>query len=392
MIKEAAKHAIPTTTQTTDRRHKLPPHIIKLIKEKRKLRKRFQKEKSRSAKIVLKSQVNQKYRRIKLEISNYKEEGYQLLWKKVEEKGAYDFYKVVKLFLKPATSRGVQTLKHNDKIAVTDDEKAHTMRELYEQIYAKPNEDPEYEDLERQARNNWTYMKTKCGKLTEDKIEEFDTKVTIEDIKEALKKAKNTAPGEDGIYYRYIRQLPDNILATLAELYETSIEMAYFPKLWKEGMVTLIPKPGKTLSDPKNYRPITLLPALGKVFERISVKRISQVAEGRNLIPNTQAGFRRNRSTQDQLLKIIQAGGATIQNGRKAMVSTMFDIEKAYDKLWHEGFALKLKQLGFSDKLIAVIANYLDDRSIVIQVNSSMSDPVTKIRNPTRSNNFSITI
>ena len=111
--------------------------------------------------------------------------------------------------------------------------------------------------------------------------------------------------------------------------------LKYFLDFWKAGLVALLQKPNKDLRDPKNFRPITPLAALGEVMERIVSIRLKQNIEEHNLLANCQSGFRSHHSTQDQLLKLIQHATQGFQTG-KTTILTCFDIEKAYDKIHHQ--------------------------------------------------------
>ena len=72
----------------------------------------------------------------------------------------------------------------------------------------------------------------------------------------------------------HFKNLPMSALHNPASIYQTAIETQYFPKPWKDGTTILLPKPQKDHTNPKNYRPITLLPALGKTLERIINARL----------------------------------------------------------------------------------------------------------------------
>ena len=90
--------------------------------------------------------------------------------------------------------------------------------------------------------------------------------------------------------------------------------------------------------------------------------------ERNNIIPDSQSGFRANRSTQDQLFRLINDAATSIGKGEHTMV-TCFDIEKAYDKIWREGLALKLKMIKLPETLIALILDFLSNRQIQLKVN-----------------------
>ena len=195
-------------------------------------------------------------------------------------------------------------------------------------------------------------------------------------MKTQLAKAKNTSPGADGIHYTHLKNLPDIALQYLAKLYETSWRCAYFPDMWKEATVILLPKPEKDKTQPKNYRPISLLPTMGKLFERLINDEIMKQLESENRLPESQAGFRAKRSTQDQLLKMMQ-DAIQAKNTGQTLVSTMFDIEKAYDKIWHEAAVYKFHKIGLEEQMVALLKNYLTNRNLQIRIKGELSEKVT---------------
>ena len=96
---------------------------------------------------------------------------------------------------------------------------------------------------------------------------------TREEIKQILKELKNgKAPGISGINKVMLMNLPDIAIDRLKEILNLTISMGYFPIIFKNGLIILIPKPGKDPKDPNNYRPITLLEVPGKILERLMNK------------------------------------------------------------------------------------------------------------------------
>ena len=94
--------------------------------------------------------------------------------------------------------------------------------------------------------------------------------------------------------------------------------------------------------DPSKYRGITLLSIVGKTYTIILNKRLSDWAEANNIIADEQAGFRRGRSTMDQLFVLLE----TIKFRRpKTTYAAFIDIAKAYDKVWRNGLWYKLFKL-----------------------------------------------
>ena len=137
----------------------------------------------------------------------------------------------------------------------------------------------------------------------------------------------------------------------------------------------MIPKPGKDHTKTSSYRPITLLAVLGKVFERLLTKAITNHLEKFQKLPSSQAGFRPHQSCQDQLLRLVEDGRTQIQRGRAhCTLATMFDIEKAFDKLWHDNLILKMyRHLRLSTQTIALVQSFLSDRYVQFKVGTDLS-------------------
>ena len=99
--------------------------------------------------------------------------------------------------------------------------------------------------------------------------------VAMIEVKRALAKSKGkSSPGEDKLSYKILKHLPEVCLDRLARYYTLCLNWGYFPIAWKKALVTMIPKPSKDLT-PNNYRPISLLPCLGKLFEKIIKTRVT---------------------------------------------------------------------------------------------------------------------
>ena len=108
-------------------------------------------------------------------------------------------------------------------------------------------------------------------------------KISATEITKTLQKWKNrSVPGEDQISYLILKNLDRKQLSNIALIYNSCLKTGYFPMAWKQAKVIMLPKPGKDLTKPTSYRPISLLPAIGKVFERIIASRLSTFLEKAN--------------------------------------------------------------------------------------------------------------
>ncbi|KAJ3631930.1 hypothetical protein MTP99_013030 [Tenebrio molitor] len=137
----------------------------------------------------------------------------------------------------------------------------------------------------------------------------------------------------------------------------------------------MIPKPGKCPNNPKSYRPISLLNITGKIFERILTNRLKFTLETNNLLPPEQFGFRAQRSIHNPLAE-LQTDITRHANLGECTVGVFLDIERAFDKVWHDGLVQKLLNLRLNLKFIKLISSFLTNRSCRIKVNRTLSNTV----------------
>ena len=140
-----------------------------------------------------------------------------------------------------------------------------------------------------------------------------------------------------------------------------------------------MPRPGKDLSSAKNYRPISLLSCLGKLFERLLAGRISKYLEHKGLFNKNQSGYRKGKMSSDHLLRLVEESHEGFRHG-KVTASLFLDAEAAFDKCWHDGVKFKLKEnLGLPDRLVRVLTSFLTDRTLQV-VEMGLSSRVINLR------------
>ena len=118
-----------------------------------------------------------------------------------------------------------------------------------------------------------------------------------------------------------------------------------FPQQWKIGKVTPLYKQGPA-DDPNNYRPITVIPTVGKVLERLVYNQMTKYLNDHKIITETQAGFREGRSTGTCLIEFLHNIYGEIDRGGACGV-LFLDLAKAFDTVHHLRLIDKLKSLSF---------------------------------------------
>jgi hypothetical protein len=158
----------------------------------------------------------------------------------------------------------------------------------------------------------------------------------------------------------------------MVDIFNGSLKISYFPAVWKLGKIVALPKPNKDSSIACNYRPITLLSCIGKLFERLILSQIIQFLSSNKILINQQFGFRSGHSTSHQILRIIEE----ISMDFNRDISTgmvCLDVEKAFDSVWHDGLIFKMSQLKFPNYLLKIVQSFLSDRQSFVQVKFSKS-------------------
>lgn len=121
--------------------------------------------------------------------------------------------------------------------------------------------------------------------------------------------------------------------------------------------IIMIHKLGKEVNDKKSYRPISLLPIISKVFEKLLLNRLNPILQKKDLISIHQFGFRKRHSTIEQVHRITEE---TLEK-RRICLSVFLDICQAFDKVWHEGLNYKLKQM-LPIQYCEILKSYVSDR------------------------------
>ena len=163
----------------------------------------------------------------------------------------------------------------------------------------------------------------------------------------------------------------------LAELFNKCLKESCFPDCWKVSSVVPVFKNVGETSTAKNYRPVSLLSVVSKVFEKLVNNRIVDHLEKCGLFSDFQYGFRSCQSTAD-LLTVVSDRIARAFNRSGATRAVALDISKAFDRVWHTGLLHKLKSYGISGPIFTLISSFLSNRRlrVVLDGKSSQEYPV----------------
>ena len=172
----------------------------------------------------------------------------------------------------------------------------------------------------------------------------------------------NKARGHDDISIRMIKIYDESLLKPFFILFKNSLKLPFYPHIWKKSNII----PAHKKNDRQlvnNYRPISLLPIFGKIFEKIIFNRIYDFLLKEELLNPNQSGFRPSDSCINQLLAITHEIFEAFDCNPPLEVRSVFlEMSKAFDKVWHEGLLYELKSMGISGEIYDLLENYLSGR------------------------------
>jgi hypothetical protein len=150
-------------------------------------------------------------------------------------------------------------------------------------------------------------------------------------------------------------------------LINTSIKEGTFPKVLKKETVIPIFKKGEK-DNMNNYRPISLLPVMSKIFEKVINYQLTGILDSRGYIDENQYGFRKKHSTEDAILKFTNEIQKEFSD-KKHIVSVFLDVSKAFDSCVHMIILAKIGKMGLLGNGLNLVESYLKDREQEVWIN-----------------------
>ena len=185
-------------------------------------------------------------------------------------------------------------------------------------------------------------------------------------------------PGPDSICPELILHAGAALKSWLRDLLSSCLCRLKIPKIWRRALVVAIPKPGKPVGDPKSYRPIPLLCVPYKILERLIYARVEPLIDP--LLPKEQAGFRRGKSTVDQVVLLTQNIEDTFEAKKKAG-AVFINLTAVYDTAWHRGLTCKLLRLLPDKHMVRMIMELVQNRSFTLSTGDSKQSRLRRLKN-----------
>lgn len=193
------------------------------------------------------------------------------------------------------------------------------------------------------------------------------------DVINAIYEIRSNASGLNDVPIKFIKEILPLLLEPITYLFNSIIWNSMFPVGWKTSKIIPIKKKAN-VNSLSNLRPISILPALSKAFERTIKKQICAYIESNNLLSQYQSGYRPSYSTKTAMLKVIDDIGVILDRG-SSVVMVLLDFSKAFDSISHSVLCRKLRNnFGFSEEATNLIFSYLDKRQQAVFYDGVLSN------------------
>lgn len=201
-------------------------------------------------------------------------------------------------------------------------------------------------------------------------VPELDCDITLHELLASLKTCKSDkAPGLDGINYDFIKNLPENWLLYLVYFFNLILRSETVPAKWCELLIFPLHKKGNE-SLPGNYRLISLVNCIAKIFMQILLRRIEIFCARNELIPEFQSGFRRGRSCADNIFTLDALIQINTLKPKSRVYAIFVDFKAAFDSIDHSLLWIKLKSLGLSSKILNTLRSFYSRAAAAIRTNN----------------------
>ncbi|MCW4282673.1 MAG: reverse transcriptase family protein [Candidatus Thiodiazotropha taylori] len=203
-------------------------------------------------------------------------------------------------------------------------------------------------------------------------FEELNAEISHSEVQKAVKQLKNGASaGPDMFLNEFFKNGSVIMFNYLHDLFNRTFDLGYFPKQWSEGYIIPIYKKGNA-NEPSNYRGITLLSALGKLFTRILNNRLNEWAETYAIYMEAQAGFIKNISTVDNVIT-LNSLITHFLNQNNHLYRAFVDFTKAFDLVVRDNLRFKQIIVGVGGKILNKIQSMYTEVKSHVKHNNIVS-------------------
>ena len=237
--------------------------------------------------------------------------------------------------------------KYLNSINIIHDKPQPTLQSLYEHFQSV--------NASKEPKEHFTT--THENELGSD----LNTVITRQEINKCITNLKNgKAAGDDKILNEYIKSTKDLFLPVYEKLFNIVFDSGILPDAWLEGTIRPIYKNKGDSSLAENYRPITILSCVGKLFTAVLNNRLTDFLDNEDILQENQAGFRKGYCTSDHAF-VLNSLIEIMKSSKQKLFCAFIDFSQAFDSVWRGGLWRKLLFNSIKGKFFQVIYNMYDN-------------------------------
>lgn len=181
-----------------------------------------------------------------------------------------------------------------------------------------------------------------------------------------------SAPGLDNIPTRFLKQSKTILIPIICQLVSLCFSKGIFPRALKKAIITPVYKNGNR-DEINNYRPISVLPSISKILEKLINSRLLKYLNKLNILSDSQYGFRNGRSTEDATAALTNYIVEQVDNKKKCL-TVFLDLKKAFDTVSIPILIHKLEKNGIRGTPLDLLSDYLHERKQRVKVGEVVSE------------------
>ena len=364
IIKASADKAIPVIKKSS-RIVNFPPEIMELIRLKNSCKKMYQKTES----LIDKENLDSIKSILAYELEDFHSKKWNNFCKGLGKNilSTVPFWKRIARLKNESYNNKISTLRIDGVEYDEDQEKCQLFADNLEKTFSNEYNSKFNQEVHSSINQ---FLETPLELIYKDKkIPEFSMKELNKQLKRLNKK---TSTDQDRISNRILKEIPESFKKKLLTLFNNCLLQGKIPSYWKKSIISMLSKKNSDKHSTKGYRPISILPCISRLFERLLLHRITKILNKNKIIIKQQSGFRHGRQTHDNLIyftqKILEGFGK-----KENSLGIFFDVSSAFDKVWHNGLIYKCIKYKLPYYIIRILVDYLKDRSFTVKIGNSFS-------------------
>ena len=277
--------------------------------------------------------------------------------------------KIITLGPRKSTNIPMEVYNENGEVLTNEKCVLNRWKTDFENIYNNESVDDFDSAFQREALSHKRLLEDRMLDPLYDSNAELNRNISFEELEKVLLKAKNgKSVGIDQIPYEILKL--DSVKSVLLSLFQLVFDTSLIPSLWRKAVIfPLLKDPSSDKRVPLNYRGISLLSCLSKLYSAFVNNRLTTYLENNDMLSDEQNGFRAERSCEDHVFTL-----SSIIRNKPSVFATFIDLKKAFDFVDRDLLLYKLLLLNIDGKIYNSIKSIYSKTTASIRVNGTLTD------------------